>query len=420
MLWIKKLPFDEKSAIAEVYNSTLTEAVKHLIWKTTEKVSSALDAIEHYEGTRNNISKIWEYIRKQVWEITKMTSKKRITQIDKEKIYFFWYVQWIIKKFRNVGFDNFQAFQAKEIPANLRTGIFNILKDDALTSFFLVSKFFWILDTTDKNPDEKEREMKVLNCSRNEVADGLNNWKEKWKWLTSAEEVWEFEIEDEYYDDKYLRLDRKKIVEISKKTWKEEKSKRSVRVRKKINLATSEEVHYYTLKRTLDEKEQKDTKNTSGETKEAREAFEGEYAILNPDIFKKVLPEVWLRVSRRKKKVRKTYNISFMFEEKEVQAVIDIDNYGWKIPELIEVECNIKDKKVANRAIQHIIQELWFGDKEQMTDGSRGLFEKYEEEYDKDYLVDNYGNITWYQPWTKIPTGEYVNINDAPTLEKAA
>ncbi len=65
-----------------------------------------------------------------------------------------------------------------------------------------------------------------------------------------------------------------------------------MRVRRKINLTTREEFHYYTLKRTLDEKEQKNTKNTSGETKEAREAFEGEYAILNSDIFKKVLPEV--------------------------------------------------------------------------------------------------------------------------------
>ena len=55
-----------------------------------------------------------------------------------------------------------------------------------------------------------------------------------------------------------------------------------------------------------------------------------------------------------------------------------------------------------------------------MTDGSRGLFEKYKEEYDKDYVVDEYGNITWFQPGTKIPTGEAVNINDAPTLEKAA
>ena len=71
----------------------------------------------------------------------KLNSKKRISQINKEKIYFLSYVQWIIKKFRNVGFDNFKDFQAKEIPPNLRTGIYNILKDDALTSFFLVAKF---------------------------------------------------------------------------------------------------------------------------------------------------------------------------------------------------------------------------------------------------------------------------------------
>ena len=419
MLWIKHLSFDEKQAIAEVMSAQLPDAVKHLIGNVSEKVGKILIAIEHYNWTKNNISKIGEYIRQEVWKVVKKINKW-VQKENVEKVYFLSYVRWIVKRFQNVGFTDFTSFQAKEIPWDLRREIYKIFQDDALTSFFLVAKFLGILDTTDKNPDEKEREMKVLDCSKKEVADGLERWKQKNNWLISFEEVWEFEIEDEYYDDKYLRLDRQKIIE----KWhdgQEKKSKRSFRIRKKKNIHTWEESHYYTIKRTFDEKVKDDKKDEFwNQIKEAREAYEWEYAILGSDVFKKVLPEVGLRVSRRKKKLRKTYNISFCFEGEIVQAVIDIDNYGWNIPELIEVECNIKDKKVANRAIQHIIQELWFADKEQMTDGSRWLFEKYKEEYDKDYIVDEYGNITWFQSGTKIPTGEHVNINDAPEMEKAA
>ncbi len=73
-----------------------------------------------------------------------------------------------------------QGFQAsieniQDVPDEHGEDIFNILQDRALTSFFMLSKAFGLLDYSPNtiNTFEKENEIKVLDTSYEAVQEAL-------------------------------------------------------------------------------------------------------------------------------------------------------------------------------------------------------------------------------------------------------
>lgn len=273
------------------------------------------------------------------------------------------YVYWILKKLEKAWLD-IEELTGKRVNNDLAQEIYNILKDKALTTLFIVLKSTWILDKSDNpiNEYEEESEIKVLDIDKKDVVSRL---KEMW-----AKLVFEWEITDRYFDTDSLDLDSNKKV-----------GKRSFRIRNRKHKNGGED-NYYTIKR----------KEKKSEEWQPRVCFEKEYLIKEFDLFENILEDFWLRNSRSKKKDRIAYSLEWTppGKKKSEKIKVDIDTYEG-IPTLLEIEAESQE------ATEYMIQVLWLGEHKRLNTGSRGLYEHYEmkEKYDKNYTRTDSGGIIW-------------------------
>lgn len=410
--------------------SWLGAAVAKQVWDIKEKTRNVIEWIEHYQGERNHVSKIWHYVKQRVRKIFKVHEKKYPKE-KKEKIYLTLYLQWVLKKFKEVWLDLSQCKRVL-IPKWLRSEIHNILHYDALTSFFIAAKHLWILDTTENLTStwEEERELKILNTSRWDVAVWLERWGSRDGSLKSKE--WdEYFYVDDYQDTQYGSFEFQKVRKNSKRTFRIRKKTRVIDG--KLDDTNTE--YFYTIKREKDTVDiQRDDQDGSWDVSNkkdtiARTCYEKEFKILKYDIFTKVLRGIWFLQSRTKQKYRKSHEISFVFEWVSVEAKLDIDDYrDDEIPELLEIECSAykkwnskkQNRELTDRAIQYIIDNLGINKKERLVWGSKKLFKRYDKKYKNHYTKDEYWNLTWYNPNNPDEVIQTANINDAPELDKAA
>jgi len=375
---------------AEILKDILSQEGSQWIIRilSNEVVSEVNDIISDYlreHSTKESlatISSVWFEIKKVLWSIEQVLKWKIVHKYFrntiKPSLWYRLYINWVLEKLKLSGFDP-EKHKYSDVPTQHGEDIFNILQDKAMTSFFMVAKSFGLLDFSQNeiNTYEEENEIKVLDTSRREISNGLYNWQ-NWDNSLHVREHNEIDVQDEYYDDVNLRLDRQKVW-----TW----SKRSLRVRKKIDLETQEIQTLYTIKRKIDESQ---TKNKKKEI-DSRKCFEKEFEINEIEVFEWFLENVWLKKSREKSKKRKSYSISFKYKKKIVHAKLDIDDYENGIPEFLEIECDDND------AIKYIIWKLKLWKKTLLTDGSRWLFEHYglNEQYKRYYSVDSDWIVHW-------------------------
>jgi len=387
--------------------------LKQLVWEDGNKgiisvvrkrykdiVSSVLDArlYSHFwEGSLTTVSEIGDVIDVVVKDVKTALQnsgkkEKRFRNVNSFKYRMF--LKWMLWKLEQKGFKA-DIKKLKDVPDKHWEGIFHILQDRALTSFFMIGKAFWLLDYSNNivNTFPEENEIKVLDVSRDKVKE----WLDLWEWVNILEDEEEVDIEDKYYDDINLRLDRQKVF------W----MKRSFRIRTKKYKSKSKTERFYTIKRKKDDKTKKsnDSKNVNSvevfnkDNFDSRRCDEKEFKIKKPKIFKWFLESIGLRNSRTKRKNRKSYSIEFEFNGELIEAKLDIDKYKW-IPEFLEIECEDDD------AIPYIIEQLWLDKDENGNDinlailkvGSRWLYRYYgkEADYDKEYKVDKKtGEVKW-------------------------
>lgn len=380
------------------YRSTVAEILDRDIKKLQEN-SSVLPIHEigwYIEWTLERIKSTLEW--KNTWK-QKLTKFKNLLEL-KYKIFLF----WLLKVFKGRWYDIFNKdFEVKNIPNAAWESIYNILRDRGLTTFFMMSKSFWLLEFSDNiiNSFSEEKEIKVLETSYDEVISWLEKW---WKWVEITQKP-ESDVEDVYYDDVNLRLDRQNIFG----------TKRSFRIRKKTYNDGRVE-YFYTIKRKKPEKKWKLEKGKVSDMEskklESRDCYEYEFKILGEKVFRWFLEDIWLRESRSKRKARKKFEISFTYRWKQTHAVLDIDDYKNGIPEFLEIECDNKS------AIPHIIRKLWLKHKTLLTSWSRWVFEYYKEkwllkeEYHKKYSVNEQN---WEILWEN---GEKWNTKIHPVIKK--
>jgi len=300
---------------AEILKDILSQEGSQWIIRilSNEVVSEVNDIISDYlreHSTKESlatISSVWFEIKKVLWSIEQVLKWKIVHKYFrntiKPSLWYRLYINWVLEKLKLSGFDP-EKHKYSDVPTQHGEDIFNILQDKAMTSFFMVAKSFGLLDFSQNeiNTYEEENEIKVLDTSRREISNGLYNWQ-NWDNSLHVREHNEIDVQDEYYDDVNLRLDRQKVW-----TW----SKRSLRVRKKIDLETQEIQTLYTIKRKIDESQ---TKNKKKEI-DSRKCFEKEFEINEIEVFEWFLENVWLKKSREKSKKRKSYSISFKYKKK--------------------------------------------------------------------------------------------------------
>ena len=358
------------------------------------------------------LSEIWGIIESTLDKVMQRLWNKsaRIKNILELKYKMFLF--WLLNVFKRRWYDlNDEEKKIHNVENEMWESLYNILKNRGLTTFFMMSKAFWLLDRSrniiNKFPEEKE--LKILDVSYQDVRSWLDKWQSDDDSLDIQEEP-NFYVEDIYYDTQDLELDRKLVDD----------TKRSLRIRTKTDENWWKKV-YYTIKRKSPEKEWKKEKWTvvslDEKKVEPRECFENEYEIFEPEFFEWFLEDIWLRISRSKKKKRRAFSIEFEFEHKwkkeTVHAKLDIDDYENWIPEFLEIECDNED------AIPYIIRKLWIPESATiLTCWSRWLFKYYkklgllEEEYTKYYTVDK---MTWDVAWDNWDTW---NCNHASIITK--
>lgn len=385
--WKKKKPKSSDAILWWVIYDTFAKA-QDFVSESIKKIVS---------NDNISISEVGIYIESVKNEVANLLPEWVSTDENLHQISYSSYLYWVFKKMQKAWFSlNRNKF--KKVPKEHWADVFNILQDKALTTFFMLAKWFWILDFTKNNFEiwEKENEIKVLETSYEEVSVWLEKWKKNDNTLKKRNHR-DAKVIDHYYDDKNLRLDRQKVS-----NWK-----RSIRIRtKQYNDGTSE--NFYTIKRKI---------TPDQWIEEARECYEKEYKIHKKNKFKNFLELVWMRNSRSKVKDRKSYSIEFEFNWKVVNAKIDIDKYFIKnskgedtIPEFIEIECDDND------AIQYIIKKLGLERKDTLITWSRWLFEHYwvKDAYDNNYTVNE---ESWEIIWNDW---EVWSINSSPLSIQAA
>lgn len=237
---------------------------------------------------------------------------------------------------KNIFFTNKNnhVFGIKEVPNDLKPEIFNILWDKYLTNLLFAMKKYWFIEYSSNpiNDFEEEKELKILDIDVKVLEDKLNKM-----W---AKKIFEWEIEDIYYDYPDFRFE-------------EAAEKISFRIRRKKDIFWSEQ-YFYTIKR-------KRSKQTL--KKWLRVCFEKEFQIVNMWGFKDLLIDVLELVKvRRKTKNRIAYSLRWI--------KFDIDFYKW-IPTLLEIEA--EHSSIA----KEYIEKLWLSDKETSLSWSRWLFKQY-------------------------------------------
>lgn len=393
---------NEKKLLKElVVEDQNTWIVAVLAKKYRDTVSSVLDArfSPHISSdsltTVTDIGSYIDHVVEEVQQALVNVWKNKWTFKNVTSFKYRMFLKWMLGKLEQKWFTA-DVSKLKDVPDEHGEWIFNILQDRALTSFFMISKAFWLLDYSKNriNTFPKENEIKVLEVSRDEI----KTWLEDWEDVEILEDEDEVDIVDEYYDDINLRLDRQKVFG----------TKRSFRVRTKKYKWKKSAEKFYTIKRKEDDKKKKkkDAQSVNSvetfnqDNFEPRNCDEKEFQIKKPKIFNGFLESIWLRNSRTKRKNRKSYSIRFEFEWELVEAKLDIDKYKW-IPEFLEIECD------NNEAIPFIIKKLWLdidkhGQPRELVIlkvWSRWLFRYYgkEDDYEKNYMVnEETWEIQWY------------------------
>ncbi len=226
--------------------------------------------------------------------------------------------------------DTLTPDQFAAILEQLRIEILNIIWDEQLTKCLVWLTKLNVIKYSSNiiNKFEEEREIKILDIDVSSVTSVLEGY-----W---AEKVFEWTIEDTYYDYLDWRLDK----------WKE---KRSFRIRKKTDKNWNEK-HYFTVKK----KRKEDTKTTG-----LRVCYEKEFEILNMSGFSDFALElIWMERTYKKVKNRTAYSLW--------GVKFDIDSYDWLEP-LLEIEA--KNEKIAN----NFIKLLWLEKNKTLTCWFRGL-----------------------------------------------
>ncbi len=220
--------------------------------------------------------------------------------------------------------------QFEVILEQLGVEILNIIWDEKLTKCLVwLTKLNVIKYSSNLiNKFEEERELKILDIN---VEDVISILEGLW-----ADKVFEWGIEDIYYDYKDWRLDK----------WKE---KRSFRIRRKTDTSWNEK-YYYTVKK----KKKEDTKKMG-----LRVCYEKEFEILNMSGFSDFAFDL-IGMERTYKKVKNRIAYSFW------GVKFDIDFYDWLEP-LLEIEA--KNEQIA----QNFIKLLWLEKNETLTCWYRGL-----------------------------------------------
>lgn len=211
------------------------------------------------------------------------------------------------------------------------------LMQNQLVRFLVFLKSFSLIEFSSNpiNSFQVEEEIKILEIDKQKLISRIIQlwWKEVFNW----------HIEDIYYDFPNKKLDKKKkSFRIRLKTFFWEKNKRKI---------------YYTLKK----KDKLASKFTG-----LRSCYEKELEVLNYPFFENILWVIWLRKYRRKQKERISYSLD-LWKDK---VKLDIDDYAW-IPTLLEIE--IENKKILTK----LIDLLWLNSNERISNWSRGLFYKY-------------------------------------------
>lgn len=263
------------------------------------------------------------------------------------------FMYWVVKIIEKSGVK-VEKLQPQDVLDDLWKEIFNILGDKALTSLFIVLKSFWLLDYSKNmiNKFDEENELKILDINPETLQSQLLEF--------GAEKVFDWEIQDLYYDYPDRRLD---VLE-----WK--KTEKSFRIRKRIDTTNRNprQEYFYTLKRKKAKPKSK---------KKPRWAFEKEYKVKWFRQFTDVIEQFWLQAYRAKEKKR----ISYAIDTETEHIKFDIDFYEG-IPPLVEMECD--DEKV----VEKYIKLLWLWDNKILREWSRWLF-KYYGKMDDYIFADN-------------------------------
>jgi len=219
----------------------------------------------------------------------------------------------------------------------IREKIENILGSNQLVKLLLLSKEYWLIDISSNliNEFTQEREVKIIDVQKEVIEDTLR--------ILWAEKVFEWDIEDNYYD-----FDNDHIESID---WKV-----SFRIREKID-SNWYSSFYYTIKR-------KEPKATDSDL--LRVCYEEEFKIKRISLFLELLKYFWFYKSRWKFKNRVSYQLG--------DIKFDIDDYDW-IPTILEIESSTKEL-----AIKYI-HELWLENHKTSNWWSRSLFDMHWVEY---------------------------------------
>jgi len=353
---------NEQSLLRDIVDQDEFSWVIKVIQKKYRDIAASILWVKFSSLQSTWISEIWWVIDKVVVDMRIGLSNSKGKDKNWEIKNIFWlkyrmFLSWMLERLQNRWYT-FSVDDVKDVPNEYWEWIYNILQDRWLTTFFMVGKAFWLLDFSDNiiNKFPQEKEIKVLETSYDEVKSWLESWGD---WVKSTEKF-ATQVEDIYYDDKNLRLDRQSVF------W----TKRSFRIRKKT-YDNGKVESFYTIKRKKPEKKWKleiwDIDDMKKNRLEPRDCFEHEFQILNQDVFTWFLEDIWLRESRKKSKRRRKFEITFEYRSKITHAVLDIDDYQNGIPEFLEIECDNK------QAIPYIFKKLWLEDKVLLTCGSRWI-----------------------------------------------
>ncbi len=316
----------------------------------------------------------------------------------RESLYYQLYIYWVIEllKFnKQLNRDNIELTKLKDIPDNLAQEISNILQDSSLTTLFIVLKAQGIINFSPNaiNDYEEEKEIKILDVNKKSLVQKLEELKLDKK--LKLEKVFDWVVEDVYYDYPWLWLDRN--------------GKRSLRIRNKKKLTQNNDEYFYIWNEKLDDNiinmelpeenfytiKRKKPEVVSGKSREenkikdkSRTCYEKELEILNFPSFEKSLTDYWLYKTRKKKKTR----VSYKFKLKWKIVKIDIDQYE-EIPLLVEIEAE------SDELIAEVKKLLWLENNKTLNTGSRWLYEHY---WKKEKYIKYYKAIEEKKRWKQV------------------
>lgn len=277
------------------------------------------------------------------------------------------FIYWVLQVLKWAWFDTEEhKDKLKDVPDKIGNIIYDILRDPILTSFLVVLKSYWFIDLSDNqiNKYEIEEEVKICNIW-DQKANAIKKLEAMW-----AEKVFEWEVEDIYYDypDSKSNLQNKWWV----------KSTFRVRTKKTKDWKIK---HFYTIKRKLS-KDEINVLIKHNVLKErevsTRKCYEKELEIFDISKFNNLIESFGLKESRRKKKQRISY--AMKEEWKENGGIkFDFDKYEWK-QEMVELEAS------AGTSIKEWLVKLWLDNEKKYIRMAHWSTKFFENKYTDDYL----------------------------------